>query len=89
MHNRFLLSALVGAATVSARDIPSNVKNFYDSLKAKGTCSNKLATGFYSKDNGPNSKFRRCPLFTSPASRPNAISCQPSRTAATTSRTTT
>jgi hypothetical protein len=59
MHNRLLLSALVGAASVSARDIPSNVKNFYDSLKAKGTCSNKLATGFYSKDNGPNT-FSYC-----------------------------
>ena len=56
MHNRFLLSALVGAASVSARDVPSNVQSFYDSLKTKGACSNKLATGFYSKDDGPNSK---------------------------------
>jgi hypothetical protein len=56
MHNRVLLSALVGAASVSARDVPSNVRSFYDSLKAKGTCSNKLATGFYSQSDGPNSK---------------------------------
>lgn len=57
MQNRFLLlSTLMGAASVTARDIPSNVKNFYDSLKAKGACSNKLASGFYSNDEGPNSK---------------------------------
>lgn len=56
MQNRFLLlSALMGAASVTARDVPANIRNFYDSIKAKGTCSNKLATGFYSKDNGPNS----------------------------------
>ncbi|KAK3294355.1 glycoside hydrolase family 75 protein, partial [Chaetomium fimeti] len=59
MHNRLLLSALVCAAGVSARDVPSNVKNFYDSVKAKGDCSNKLATGFYSKDDGP-STFSYC-----------------------------
>lgn len=56
MHNRVLLSALVGAAGVAARDIPSNVQTFYNTVKAQGACSNKLATGFYSKDDGPNSK---------------------------------
>lgn len=34
-----------------ALEIPSNVQEFYNSLKSKGECSNKLATGFY------NSKF--------------------------------
>lgn len=58
MQNRFLLlSTLMGAASVTARDIPSNVKTFVDSIKSKGTCSNKLATGFYAKDSGPNSMF--------------------------------
>jgi hypothetical protein len=57
MHNRVLLSALVGAAGVAARDIPSNVQTFYNTVKAQGACSNKLATGFYSKDDGPNSEF--------------------------------
>ncbi|KAL2129771.1 hypothetical protein VTI74DRAFT_7323 [Chaetomium olivicolor] len=59
MRNQLLLPALLGAAGVSARDIPSNVKNFYDSLRAGGTCSNKLATGFYAKDDGPNT-FSYC-----------------------------
>ncbi|KAL2153608.1 hypothetical protein VTH82DRAFT_4763 [Thermothelomyces myriococcoides] len=59
MRNQVLLSALVGAAGVAARDVPSNVRDFYNSLKAKGDCSNKLATGFYAKDNGPGS-FSYC-----------------------------
>ncbi|KAK4153023.1 glycoside hydrolase [Chaetomidium leptoderma] len=59
MHNRVLLSALVGAASVSARDTPAHVQSFYDALKAKGACSNKLATGFYAKDEGPNT-FAYC-----------------------------
>ncbi len=63
MQNRLvLLSTLLGAASVTARDIPSNVQSFYDSVKAKGTCSNKLATGFYSKDDGPNSMFNYVPF---------------------------
>ncbi|AEO60909.1 glycoside hydrolase family 75 protein [Thermothelomyces thermophilus ATCC 42464] len=59
MRNQVLLSALVGAAGVAARDVPSNVQSFYDSLKAKGACSNKLATGFYANDDGPNT-FAYC-----------------------------
>ncbi|KAL2190119.1 Chitosanase-domain-containing protein [Thermothelomyces heterothallicus CBS 203.75] len=59
MRNQMLLSALVGAAGVAARDVPSNVQSFYDSLKAEGACSNKLATGFYAKDDGPNT-FAYC-----------------------------
>lgn len=63
MHNRVLLSALVGAASVSARDTPAHVQSFYDALKAKGACSNKLATGFYAKDEGPNSRLPLFPLL--------------------------
>jgi len=46
---------------VSARDIPSNVREFYNSLKLDGIlgCSNKLATGFWSSDGGSNS-FSYC-----------------------------
>jgi hypothetical protein len=58
MHNRLLLSALACAASVSARDVPSNVQSFYNSLKSQGACSNKLATGFYTKEDGPNSASR-------------------------------
>jgi hypothetical protein len=67
MYNSVVLSALVGAASVAARDIPSNVQSFYDSVKAKGACSNKLATGFYSKDDGPNSEPTTHPLFCCPS----------------------
>jgi hypothetical protein len=59
MHNRLFLSALACAASVSARDVPSNVRSFYNSLKSKGACSNKLATGFYTKEEGPNSLSKR------------------------------
>ncbi|KAK4248459.1 glycoside hydrolase [Corynascus novoguineensis] len=59
MRNHVLLSALAGAASVTARDIPSNVQSFYNSLKTKGNCSNKLATGFYANDDGPNT-FAYC-----------------------------
>ncbi|KAK3368382.1 glycoside hydrolase family 75 protein [Podospora didyma] len=61
MHasNHLLLLAALGALGASARDVPANVRAFYDSVKAKGTCTNKLATGFYAKDDGPNT-FAYC-----------------------------
>jgi hypothetical protein len=49
-----LISLLALAA--HARDVPANVQSFYNSIKSQGTCSNKLATGFYSTDGGANSK---------------------------------
>ncbi|KAK0724301.1 family 75 glycoside hydrolase [Lasiosphaeris hirsuta] len=55
-----LLLALLGIAQVSqARDVPINIQNFYNTLKKSGTCSNKLATGFWSKDSGA-STFSYC-----------------------------
>jgi hypothetical protein len=59
MHNRQFLSALACAASVSARDVPSNVRSFYNSVKSKGACSNKLAAGFYTKEDGPNSLSKK------------------------------
>lgn len=48
MRNQLLLlSALTGATSVAARDIPSNIQNFYNALKAQGDCKNKLGSGFY------------------------------------------
>ncbi|OTA65313.1 glycoside hydrolase family 75 protein [Hypoxylon sp. EC38] len=41
-----LLLALL-LASVQARDIPSNVQNFYDSVVAQGSCKKPLQTGFY------------------------------------------
>jgi hypothetical protein len=52
-----LASSLVASAL--AYDVPSNVKNFYNSVKSAGQCSDKLATGFYSYDGGPNSMLHR------------------------------
>ncbi|KAF4982334.1 hypothetical protein FZEAL_2033 [Fusarium zealandicum] len=40
------LIPLLLASSASALDVPSNVRNFYNQLKAKGSCTNKLATGF-------------------------------------------
>ncbi|KAJ9161003.1 Endo-chitosanase [Coniochaeta hoffmannii] len=54
------LVALVAlAAQIQARDVPSNIQSLYNSIKSQGTCNNKLATGFYSTDGGPNT-FSYC-----------------------------
>jgi hypothetical protein len=42
-----------------ARDIPSNAQSFYNTIKSRGSCGNKLATGFYSNDEGSNT-FSYC-----------------------------
>ncbi|KAK4096984.1 glycoside hydrolase family 75 protein [Parathielavia hyrcaniae] len=52
-----LTLSLLGAA--AARDAPRNVIEFYDAVRAKGQCSLALATGFYSRDRGPNT-FSYC-----------------------------
>ncbi|KAH7324933.1 family 75 glycoside hydrolase [Stachybotrys elegans] len=36
------------ASTAAARDVPSNVRSFYDSIRAQPTCNNVLARGFTS-----------------------------------------
>ncbi|KAJ3463345.1 hypothetical protein MRS44_008131 [Fusarium solani] len=41
------LVPLLLASSASALQVPSNVRTFYNQLKAKGTCTNKLATGFF------------------------------------------
>ncbi|KAK3313968.1 glycoside hydrolase family 75 protein [Apodospora peruviana] len=65
----FLLSVLGALGSVSsARDVPANVRDFYNSVAAKGDCSNKLATGFFSKDNGPGT-FSYCGDHLKDASR--------------------
>jgi len=56
------LVALVAlAAQIQARDVPSNIQSLYNSIKSQGTCNNKLATGFYSTDGGPNSNLPLSP----------------------------
>ncbi|KAI0139033.1 glycoside hydrolase family 75 protein [Hypoxylon sp. NC0597] len=51
------VSMLLGASL--ARDVPSNIRSFYNSIKSQGQCSSPLATGFYSEYNNDNS-FSYC-----------------------------
>ncbi|RFU29037.1 hypothetical protein B7463_g7309, partial [Scytalidium lignicola] len=53
------LSTLLFALQATALDIPSNVQTLYNSIKAAGSCSNRLKTGFYALDDGPNT-FSYC-----------------------------
>lgn len=51
LRNTILLSL---AAAASARDIPNNVRDFYNNVRNQGQCYNKLKSGFHSiqGDNG-------------------------------------
>lgn len=52
MH-RAAISAAVAtllAGNVLARDVPSNVKALYDSIRSSGSCSNVLQGGFFSQE---------------------------------------
>lgn len=42
------VTAAVLGAVASARDVPSNVKSFYDGIRAQKQCRNVLAGGFHS-----------------------------------------
>ncbi|CEJ82058.1 Putative Glycoside hydrolase family 75 protein [[Torrubiella] hemipterigena] len=61
MHN--ILKALVIpgllAVPVFARDVPSNVRSLYDSIRSSGSCSNVLKDGFYSQE-GDTRDFCYC-----------------------------
>ena len=49
MLTQSLLVALL-ATSSTALDVPQNVRNFYNQLKSKGQCDNKLATGFFNSE---------------------------------------
>lgn len=61
MLSKFTLVSLLLASSASALDVPSNVRKFYDDLKAKGTCTNKLATGFFDSKFDDGSEFPKTP----------------------------
>ncbi|KAJ2959762.1 hypothetical protein NQ176_g11096 [Zarea fungicola] len=51
VFNALLLSSLILAPDqVLARDVPANVRALYNSIRAKGECTNKLKDGFYSQE---------------------------------------
>jgi len=54
---RSLLFPLVfGVTGAEARDVPDNLRNFYNAVRDRGKCSNALATGFWATDNSDNSQ---------------------------------
>lgn len=60
MHtsSKFLLLAGISIAFLHgavARDIPQNLKTFYNNVKAAGTCKNILKGGLADTDDGPKS----------------------------------
>lgn len=58
------VTAAVLGAVASARDVPSNVKSFYDGIRAQKQCRNVLAGGFHSVqgDSGSTSQPSPPPL---------------------------
>lgn len=58
-----LLLSLAAAAT--ARDIPSNVRDFYNSVRGQGQCSNKLKSGFHSIEGDDGCTFFSLPSLPS------------------------
>ncbi|KAF4975923.1 hypothetical protein FZEAL_7340 [Fusarium zealandicum] len=57
LRNTLLTSLLVALA--SGRQVPSNVKSFYDSVVRQGSCKNVLADGFHSSD-GDSASYTYC-----------------------------
>lgn len=53
---QLLATSLAMAPVATARDVPTNVRNFYNTIVGQGQCSNKLASGFTAKDGGPSGK---------------------------------
>ncbi|KAK6865258.1 Glycoside hydrolase family 75 [Apiospora arundinis] len=51
---QLLATSLAMAPVATARDVPTNVRNFYNTIVGQGQCSNKLASGFTAKDGGPS-----------------------------------
>ncbi|RDL39916.1 Endo-chitosanase [Venustampulla echinocandica] len=54
-----IIAVFLSLHSCSAFDVPSNVKTFYDGVKAAGSCKNALQTGFYAHNDGPNT-FSYC-----------------------------
>jgi hypothetical protein len=58
------LSVLFAAsATVAAREVPANVRSFYNKVKAQNRCPNELQGGFHSKDDDNKGKAAALSAF--------------------------
>ncbi|KAI1097574.1 glycoside hydrolase family 75 protein [Jackrogersella minutella] len=60
MSSRTLLLSSFLLATAQGRDIPSNVRDFYHSVVAQGSCKQPLKAGFYDKVNSDDNRFAYC-----------------------------
>lgn len=50
LQNQLLATAALFLGLAASRDIPGNVKNFYDAIVTQGQCNNVLASRFHSSD---------------------------------------
>ena len=55
--SKIVLATVLLGLGASARDVPQNVRDFYNTITGQGKCNNALATGFYSQDNDAGGKF--------------------------------
>ncbi|GJN81804.1 glycoside hydrolase family 75 [Purpureocillium lilacinum] len=55
----FALTGLLMASTTTARDVPQNVRDLYNSIRSQGSCKNQLKGGFYSQE-GDSKNFGYC-----------------------------
>ncbi|KAK8082797.1 glycoside hydrolase family 75 [Apiospora saccharicola] len=56
---QLLATSLALSPLAAARDVPTNVRNFYNTVKGRGQCPNKLVSGFYAHQDGPGN-FAYC-----------------------------
>lgn len=51
LSSALLATLLAATAKVAARDVPANVRSFYNKVKAQNVCPNQLQGGFHSVEN--------------------------------------
>ncbi|KAJ2968152.1 hypothetical protein NQ176_g9317 [Zarea fungicola] len=55
MFAKIALVSFLLAGSASCREIPDNIRAFYNSVKSQGQCNDVLASGFYAKEStGPD-----------------------------------
>ena len=61
MHSSLILSSIMLLApTILAMAVPSNIADLYNSIRAAGQCTNKLASGFVSSSSSKGATFSYC-----------------------------